>query len=167
MSDPPTANDAFAMAVPGCDGSRDDTGTSVALSPVMNSSKESARRRSARAGHSRQPASSEAAAGSGAARGNTESVQSDATPEADGAASQRAPRADALQQDTARDVGSPQPRDATPQLPHERDESSDRDGGVRPHPDPVGGRAHEDLKRGLVDTDRSVPLDATYKRLRR
>lgn len=128
----------------------------------MNPPKKTAPRKATRIGETRGDA-----ARSDAARGRTESIQSDATPEADAAANKRTPRADALQQDAARDVDSAQPRDETPQLPHERDESSDRDGGVHPHPDPVGGRAQQDVKRGLVDTDRGVPLDAAYKRLRR
>ena len=51
-------------------------------------------------------------------------------------------------------------------LPHERDEAPDPLGGRVPHPDPVGLRAKADIDKGLVDTDRSLPMDATYRRQR-
>lgn len=50
-------------------------------------------------------------------------------------------------------------RDAEPQLPHERDESSERDDAPRP----VIEQAHRDVARGLVDTDRGPPMDRAYK----
>jgi hypothetical protein len=51
-------------------------------------------------------------------------------------------------------------RDAEPQLPHERDESSQRDDAPRP----VVEQAHRDVSRGLVDTDRGPPADQAYKK---
>lgn len=46
-----------------------------------------------------------------------------------------------------------------PRLPHERDESSDSQGGTRYG---VMEQAKEDLDRGLVDTDRGEPMDRLY-----
>ncbi len=54
-------------------------------------------------------------------------------------------------------------QNATPRLPHERDESSDshdEEDGVRP----VMKRAHDDVASGKVDTDRAKPMDDTYQR---
>jgi hypothetical protein len=51
-------------------------------------------------------------------------------------------------------------RDAEPQLPHERDESSQRDDAPRPTIE----QAHRDVSRGLVDTDRGPPADQAYKK---
>lgn len=48
----------------------------------------------------------------------------------------------------------------TPRLPHERDESSDSQGGPRYG---VIEQAKEDLDRGLVDTDRGEPMDRLYR----
>jgi len=51
-------------------------------------------------------------------------------------------------------------RDAEPQLPHERDESSAKDDTRRP----VIEQAHRDVKKGLADTDRGPVMDKTYQR---
>jgi hypothetical protein len=51
-------------------------------------------------------------------------------------------------------------RDAEPQLPHERDESSQKDEAPRPRIE----QAHRDVSRGLVDTDRGPPMDKAYKK---
>jgi hypothetical protein len=51
-------------------------------------------------------------------------------------------------------------RDAEPQLPHERDESTSKDTRPRPRIE----QAHRDVSKGLVDTDRGPVMDATYKR---
>lgn len=51
---------------------------------------------------------------------------------------------------------------AEPRLPHERDESSDSQDqqGVRD----VIRQGHDDLARGLQDTDRGPPLDEAYEK---
>lgn len=49
----------------------------------------------------------------------------------------------------------------SPRLPHERDESSDSQPGG--DSDGVIKQAHDDLERGLVDTDRGPVLDRTYE----
>jgi hypothetical protein len=51
-------------------------------------------------------------------------------------------------------------RDAEPQLPHERDESSQKDETPRPRIE----QAHRDVSRGLVDTDRGPAMDKAYKK---
>ena len=50
---------------------------------------------------------------------------------------------------------------AAPRLPHEHDESSD---SQQSPPRPKMKQAHDDVERGLVDTDRGPPADATYER---
>jgi hypothetical protein len=50
-----------------------------------------------------------------------------------------------------------------PRLPHERDESSD---SQTSSPRPIIEQARQDVRRGLVDTDRGPVLDQTYERLR-
>jgi hypothetical protein len=49
-----------------------------------------------------------------------------------------------------------------PRLPRERDESSDSQSTTDPESVAVGIQAHEDVTRGLVDTDRGPVLDAVY-----
>lgn len=49
-------------------------------------------------------------------------------------------------------------------LPHERDQSLDM---TETSPDPQVEQASRDLRRGLQDTDKSVPMDHTYDRLKR
>ena len=49
----------------------------------------------------------------------------------------------------------------SPKLPHERDESSD---SQTSEPRKVIRQAHDDLARGLVDTDRGPLLDELYKK---
>jgi len=55
--------------------------------------------------------------------------------------------------------------ESAPRLPHERDQSSDSQqtpdgtGGSTPQ---VGRQAHEDVERGLVDTDRAPVTDRVY-----
>ncbi|MDM0013954.1 hypothetical protein QTH87_16080 [Variovorax sp. J22P168] len=52
--------------------------------------------------------------------------------------------------------------ESAPRLPHEHDQSSDSqqnaDGGATR----VGRQAHEDIERGLVDTDRAPVTDRVY-----
>ena len=73
-----------------------------------------------------------------------------------------------LDSDTQRDAD---PQGATlptrggrqlPRMPHERDESS---GSQSDGDDPVtnvGAQGHEDVSKGLVDTDRGPPMDELY-----
>ena len=49
-------------------------------------------------------------------------------------------------------------------LPHERDQSVDM---TDAQPDPQAQQASLDLRRGLQDTGKSVPMDKTYDRLKR
>lgn len=46
-------------------------------------------------------------------------------------------------------------------MPHERDESVDPD---IPPPEPEMKQASADVSRGMVDTDRGVAMNATYKK---
>jgi hypothetical protein len=51
---------------------------------------------------------------------------------------------------------------SAPRLPHERDESSDSHAdGV---PRPVMRKAHDDVVKGRVDTDRGPQMNETYQR---
>lgn len=52
-------------------------------------------------------------------------------------------------------------REREPRLPHEHDESAD---GQRGKPQPVMRQAQLDIERGLVDTDRTVPMEEVYDR---
>jgi hypothetical protein len=51
-----------------------------------------------------------------------------------------------------------------PRLPHERDESSDaaRPDETADTSTPLGRQAHDDVQRGLADTDRGPVLDRVY-----
>jgi hypothetical protein len=55
------------------------------------------------------------------------------------------------------------PKRPVPKLPLERDESIDAVGTVSSEP---MKQASRDLKRGLIDTDRSTEVDRTYKKLK-
>jgi hypothetical protein len=48
-----------------------------------------------------------------------------------------------------------------PRLPHEHDESSDSQTSKAR---PVIQQAHDDVSRGLVDTDRGTPMNDAYQR---
>lgn len=52
-------------------------------------------------------------------------------------------------------------REESPRLPHEHDESSDSQSS---EPREVGRQAHEDVERGVVDTDRGPVMDDLYER---
>ena len=58
----------------------------------------------------------------------------------------------------------PEAEDDAPLLPHERDQSVDMTDGER---DPVIQQAHDDVERGLQDTDRGPPSDRAYGKLKR
>lgn len=47
-----------------------------------------------------------------------------------------------------------------PKQPNERDESAD----TAAEPQPRIQQAHDDLQRGLRDTDRGAPMDETYRK---
>ena len=70
--------------------------------------------------------------------------------------------------ETGVDLTSPSPKgnppDASPLLPHERDQSVDMTDGER-HPEVE--QAYRDVKRGLQDTDRGPPADEAYRKLKR
>jgi hypothetical protein len=74
------------------------------------------------------------------------------------------PRQDAPQGNTLPVQGDTQQR--SPRMPHERDESADSQGSSEPSARAVGEQAHEDVERGLVDTDKGPVLDQTYDRVR-
>jgi len=58
--------------------------------------------------------------------------------------------------------------ESSPRLPHERDQSSDSQQTQEGRPPDVGRKAHDDVERGLVDTDRGPPSDRVYnEKLRR
>ena len=46
-----------------------------------------------------------------------------------------------------------------PRLPHEHDESSDSQQSQGGEPPEIGKRAHEDVERGVVDTDRGPVVE--------
>ncbi|MET3495132.1 hypothetical protein [Variovorax boronicumulans] len=52
--------------------------------------------------------------------------------------------------------------DAAPRLPHERDQSSDSQETQDGQPSEVARQAHEDVERGMVDTDRGPVTDRVY-----
>lgn len=53
--------------------------------------------------------------------------------------------------------------ESSPRLPHERDQSSDSQQTPDGRPTEVGRQAHEDVERGLVDTDRGLEANRVYK----
>jgi len=52
--------------------------------------------------------------------------------------------------------------ESAPRLPHERDESSDSQQARDHHPTKTERRAHDDIERGVVDTDRGPVVDRVY-----
>ena len=50
-----------------------------------------------------------------------------------------------------------------PRLPHERDESSDSQETQGGEPPEIGKKAHDDVERGVVDTDRGPVVDRVYR----
>jgi hypothetical protein len=53
--------------------------------------------------------------------------------------------------------------ESSPRLPHERDQSSESQQTPDGRPTEVGRQAHEDVERGLVDTDRGLEANRVYK----
>jgi hypothetical protein len=68
------------------------------------------------------------------------------------------------QGDTVPVQGETQER--VPRMPHERDESADSQAPSEPSGRAVGQAAHEDIERGVVDTDKGPVLDQTYDNVR-
>ncbi|MDQ7957767.1 MAG: hypothetical protein RET84_17790 [Pseudomonadota bacterium] len=57
--------------------------------------------------------------------------------------------------------------ESAPRLPHERDQSADSQATKDGQPPEVGRRAHDDVERGSVDTDRGPVTERTYEKLKR
>ena len=57
-------------------------------------------------------------------------------------------------------------QERVPRMPHERDESADSQGASEPSGQQMGRIAHEDIERGVVDTDKGPVLDQTYDKVR-
>ena len=57
-------------------------------------------------------------------------------------------------------------QEPVPRMPHERDESADSQGADEPSGKRMGEIAHDDIERGLVDTDKGPMLNETYEKLR-
>jgi hypothetical protein len=57
-------------------------------------------------------------------------------------------------------------QESVPRAPHERDESADSQAAGEPSTRRVGQAAHDDLERGLVDTDKGPAMDRTYDKVR-
>ena len=53
-----------------------------------------------------------------------------------------------------------------PRAPHERDESSDSQESGDASNSHVGQTAHDDVERGVVDTDKGPVLDQVYDKVR-
>jgi hypothetical protein len=69
--------------------------------------------------------------------------------------------------DPVRDAGggdtkTEQGGDSAPRLPHERDESSDSQERPPGQPSDMGRKGHDDIERGVVDTDRGPEADRVY-----
>ncbi len=52
--------------------------------------------------------------------------------------------------------------ESAPRLPHEHDQSADSQATQDGQPPEVGRRAHDDIERGAVDTDRGPVTDRVY-----
>ena len=57
-------------------------------------------------------------------------------------------------------------QDRAPRMPHEHDESADSQVASEPSSQRMGQQAHEDIERGLVDTDKGPVLDQVYDTVR-
>ena len=57
---------------------------------------------------------------------------------------------------------SAQDGESRPRLPHEHDQSSDSQRNIDGGAPRVGRQAHEDVERGVVDTDRGPEADRVY-----
>jgi hypothetical protein len=66
--------------------------------------------------------------------------------------------------ETVPNQGATQQR--APRMPHERDESAVGQAASEPSGQRIGQIAHDDLERGLVDTDKGPALDQAYDKVR-
>ena len=57
-------------------------------------------------------------------------------------------------------------QERAPRAPPERDESADSHAASDPSGRRMGQVAHDDVERGLVDTDKGPALDRTYDKVR-
>src|SRR5687767_9663887 len=57
-------------------------------------------------------------------------------------------------------------QERAPRMPHERDESADSQGASEPSGQRMGRIAHDDIERGVVDTDKGPVLDQAYDKVR-
>jgi len=57
-------------------------------------------------------------------------------------------------------------QERAPRMPHERDESADSQRSGEPSASRIGQMAHEDVERGVVDTDKGPVLDQVYDKVR-
>ena len=62
--------------------------------------------------------------------------------------------------------GDTQTQERVPRMPHERDESADSQSASEPSGQRVGQAAHDDIERGVVDTDKGPVLDQVYEKVR-
>ncbi|MDA7418732.1 hypothetical protein PGB34_20355 [Xenophilus arseniciresistens] len=63
------------------------------------------------------------------------------------------------------DTRAEQDGDPAPRLPHEHDQSADSQSPTDGQPTRVGRQAHEDVERGLQDTDRGPVMDKLRRKL--
>jgi len=65
--------------------------------------------------------------------------------------------------DQARDkTQAQQDGESAPRLPHEHDQSTDSQATPDGKPPEIGKRGHDDIERGVVDTDRGPVVDKVY-----
>ncbi|HSH89947.1 MAG TPA: hypothetical protein VK996_08160 [Ramlibacter sp.] len=57
-------------------------------------------------------------------------------------------------------------KERMPRAPHERDESPDSQAAGEPTAPSIGKRGHDDIERGVVDSDKGPVLDAVYDKVR-
>lgn len=55
-------------------------------------------------------------------------------------------------------------QERSPRQPHERDESAASQERQEPSQERVGRQAHDDLERGLTDTDKGPVIDEAYEK---
>ncbi len=72
------------------------------------------------------------------------------------------PQVDKRQGHTKPQQGETEAPSSAPRLPHERDESSDSHADNLARPEIR--KAHDDVAKGRVDTDRGPPMNDTYQR---
>ena len=63
--------------------------------------------------------------------------------------------------------GQAQTQERVPRMPHERDESADGQRSGEASGPRIGQAAHDDVERGLVDTDKGPVLDQAYAKVKK